>query len=216
MAVYAEANEVESQLDRMGLTLEGLQRVVSTAVGGFASTTSFHPTAAGGTFLYHEATAALRRLVMSSGSDWDYDEVDQQPRTFSSTRGLTIVVQSGDENTGLEEPEREPRPRHSKGAATGRKVATNSMQLTLFSLPHVTPKNDERPSGMLTWILLIAVVDGVARAELSLPNDVDDQGRPYAWEHRIVIPEQQVGSPVEQSGTHEAAPDVEVDVTWKQ
>lgn len=216
MAVYAEIEEVETQLEAMGLSLTGLTRVVSAAVGGFNSTTRFHASASGGTYLYHEATAALRRLVMPLGG-WDYDEEDWQPRTYSDERGIAIVVQSGDENTGIKEPEAEPRARHPKGSATARKVVTNSEQLALF--PVLLVARLEQASGeMLTWVLMICVESGVARAELSLPRQMGSDGRPCGWVHRIVLPELPIGAVPEDFSQRDVPPgtEVDVDVEWKQ
>ncbi|MET9268739.1 hypothetical protein [Kribbella sp. NPDC003557] len=218
MAVFAEIEEVESQLESLGLTRSGLERVVSAAVGGYTSTTRFHASSAAGTYLYHEATAALRRVLVPSNEDWDYDEQDQQPRVFSEVRGLTIVAQSGDEYTGLEDPDEEPRARHPKGAATARKVTVNSDQLALFPMSLLVSGADANaPSGMLTWVLLIAIVDGVARSELSLPNQVDKQGKACGWVHRILLPDHELGgAQAETTIGEEPTPDVEVDVEWKQ
>lgn len=216
MATYAEVEEVETQLEAMGLTLTGLTRVVSSAIGGFTSTTRFHASASGGTYLYHEATAALRRLVMPLGG-WDHDEEDRQPRTYSVERGIAIVVQSGDENTGIKEPEAEPRARHPKGSATARKVVTNSEQLALFPVPHAGRPN-QAAGEMLTWVLMICVEGEVARAELSLPRQMSADGRPCGWVHRIVLPELPLGATPEDFSRRDTPPgtDVDVDVEWKQ
>lgn len=213
MAVYAEKPAVESQLESMGLSLTGLTRVLAAGIGGFTSTTSFHGSAAPGTYLYHEATAALRRLLVPQG--WEHDEDDQQPRTFSVERGLTIVVQTGDEYTGIENPLQEPKPRHPKGMATARKVTANSEHPALFPVPHAAPAEDDR-SDMLTWVLLVAVGSEVVRAELSLPRLMGEDNKPCGWVHRICLPEQNLGAPVEATSTDVQAPDVDVDVEWKQ
>lgn len=216
VAVYAEVEEVETQLETMGLSLTGLIRVVSSAIGGFTSTTRFHTSASGGTYLYHEATAALRRLVMPLGG-WDHDEEDRQPRTYSVERGIAIVVQSGDENTGIEEPEAEPRARHPKGSATARKVVSNSEQLALFPVPHAA-RPDQAAGDMLTWVLMICVAGEVARAELSLPRQMSPDGRPSGWVDRIVLPELPIGATPEDLSQRETPPgtDVDIDVEWKQ
>ncbi|MEJ7831733.1 MAG: hypothetical protein WKF79_02370 [Nocardioides sp.] len=190
---------------------------MAAGVGGFTSATRFHGSAAAGTFLYHESTAALRRLVVPQG--WGYDEEDQQPRTFSVERGLTIVVQTGDENTGLLEPEAEPRPRHPKGVATARKVASNSEQLALFAVPQAAATEDDQEQGdTLTWVLLVAVGIEVARAELSLPRQMSEDGRPCGWVHRILLPEIAIGGPINDSPSKDghSETDVDVDVEWKQ
>ncbi|TIC86382.1 hypothetical protein [Nocardioides sp. GY 10127] len=218
MTIYANPSEATTQLEAMGIPLEGLQRVVAAAVGGKALTTSFHPSFAGGTYLYHEATAAIRRVLVPLG--WEHDEDDQQPRTFSADRQMSIVVQTGDENTGLLGGD-EPRARSPKGSATARKIEANRDQLTLFDLGPAHDGNSNG-NGMLTWVFLINVEADVARAELSLPRHVLADGRPCDLLHRIILPEYEIGTPVDADATPtpdvepDVEPDVDVDVAWKQ
>lgn len=209
MAAVSETREVLTKLEAMGLGLEGLQRVVSRGAGGYAATTEFHATSAPGTYLYHETTAALRRLLVPNG--WSPDELDRQPRVFNEECGVAIVVQTGDENTGVDGPE--PTTKHPKGQATVRKIEHNAAQLALFPLPtRVAPETE----GLLTWVLLVAIVDGKVRAELSLPHHMLS-GRPCGWLERILLPEQDLGGatpPLETTG--ESGPDIDFDIAWRQ
>lgn len=105
MRVYKEESDAQTRLQSLGLDLGGLQRVVAAGGGGWNSTTAFHPSSARGSYLYFETTAALRRLLVPAG--WEYDELDGQARIFNPGLGIGIVVQSGDELTGrmgIEQP----------------------------------------------------------------------------------------------------------------
>lgn len=209
---FVEQPDVETRLQQMGLTLEALQRVVRAAGGAYNSTTHFHPSAAPGTYMYHEGTAALRRSLVPLG--YDYDEYGRQPRTFSVEIGVTIVFQTGDENTGLLNGI-EPTTRHPKGNATRAKVSENDNQLALFNLANL-----EAPTTVtLTWIFLAAVVGDVVRAELSLPRAFSEDGKPSGWVERIVLPEEPLASTIrvtDPSATDENSTAVDVDVEWKQ
>lgn len=216
MAIIAEAPEVVSHLEGMGIPLTALTRAVATGAGGFNSTTRFHPRSGPGTYLYQEATAALRRVLESVG-DWDFDEDDRQPRTYSAARRISIVVQTGDENTGVDTGT-EPKTRNPKGAATFKKISSNSEQLSLFSpAPAVLPSAED--GQMLTWILLVAIVDDTVRAELSLPSGWTPGGKPCGWHLRILLPEQDLGGgaqidlsdPIDGAGLS-----TDIDVEWKQ
>jgi hypothetical protein len=209
--VLAEEQEVGSRLEQLGLSLDGLVRVVSAAAGGFNSTTAFHPTPSAGSYLYYEGTAAFRRLVIPDG--WEMDELDGQPRTFSRTLGLTVVVQSGDEMTGID-GEREPQTRHPKGPATARKVAVNG-QLDLFKIARPEAPED---LGLQTWVLLMAVVEGQMRGELSRPERMSPGSRPCGWSERILLPSQPMGGGAEFDLAEPVndAPDTDFDVSWQQ
>lgn len=206
----------DGRLAQMGLNVEQLERVVQAGVGGFASTTAFHPRSTPGTYLYHEATAAFRRAVKPSGF-WDFDEDDNQPRTFSETYGIAVVVQTGDENTGLIN-QYEPKARNPKGQATQKKVASNHDQPMLF---HMTPRQEDDGSPFSNWVLLIAIVaaqDGLAvRSELSLPRKMVGN-KPCGWLERIILPEAQVGDAeaVVNADGGESSPATDIDVVWKQ
>lgn len=202
----------DARLRSMGLTVEQLRSVVQASLGGYASTTAFHPRSAPGTYLYHEGTAALRRAVMPSG-DWDHDEDDNQPRTFSTLYGVAIVVQTGDDNTGLIN-RHEPKARNPKGFATEKKVASNHEQLVLFRM---TPRVEDDDAPFLNWVLLIAVEGGMMRSELSLPRSMAG-GKPSGWIERIILPDIELEGDdavvTADDGQMDLGPDI--DVAWKQ
>lgn len=212
MAEYIEQHDVQTKLESMGLTIEALSRVSVAVAGAFNSTTSFHPSAAAGTYMYHEGTAALRRVCVPLG--YDFDEDGHQPRTFSDALGVSIIFQTGDENTGLLTGT-EPTTRNPKGSATREKVSANSHQFALFNL--ATPETPEGVS--YHWVFLAAVVDGVVRAELSLPRDLTEDGKPCGWVERIILPEEPLaGDAATTTDTKPGEPtdDVDIDVAWKQ
>lgn len=215
MAVVDQAFEVQDHLTSMGLSASLLTRAVLAGAGGYNATTAFHPRSGPGTYLYQEATAALRRGVHGLG-DWAFDEDDRQPRTYSLDRGIAIVVQTGDENTGVNTG-RDPRTRNPKGIVTLTKVASNSNQLTLFNM--ATPKLPRQgPGDLLTWILLIAVVEDAVRSELSLPKEWSRDGKPCGWHLRLLLDEQPLGggSVIGSLENPEVVATPDISVAWKQ
>lgn len=214
MAIFAEEPEVRTQLERLGIPLAGLLGAIARGGGAHASTTELHASSAGGTYLYHETTFALRLLLSPLG--WICDEADGQPRCFSTARGISIVVQTGDEFTGIDGAA-EPMPRHPKGLATQRKVNENTQQLALFNFAAATEDATSGPG--LTWILLVVVDQGMVRAELSLPNALSADKRPCGWLDRILLPGQAVGGggvPFDISEPGDEGPETDIDVAWKQ
>lgn len=213
MSLHDEGPEVESRLAQMGLTLEGLLRVVRAAGAAYASTTAFHPSSGPGTYMYQECVAVLRRWLVPRG--WDHDEAGGQPRTFSAEYGVSIIIQSGDENTGVDTGT-EPRSRNAHGAATGQKIQDNNAQLTLpFAVSRPQVSEEQEGPAFFTWVLLLNVTDESIRAELSLPTDFQ-AGKPAAWAERILLPEQPFGEgePNVDEGDDEG-PENEVSVEWK-
>lgn len=215
MAEYLEQEEVQTRLEAMGLSIEALKRVVVSAAGAFNSTTRFHPSSAAGTYMYQEGTAALRRACVPLG--YDFDEDGHQPRTFSEERGVSIILQTGDDNTGVLTGV-EPTARNPKGTATKNKVSSNYAQMSLFNL--ATPESPD--TDMYNWVLLVAVVDDVVRAELSLPREVNSEGKPCGWVERILLPEEPLARDLatdeqpHKGDSDRATDDVEIDVKWKK
>ena len=202
----------DGRLRSMGLTVDQLETVVQASLGGYTSTTTFHARSASGTYLYHEGTAALRRAVMPSGH-WDHDEDDNQPRTFSALYGIAIVVQTGDENTGLIN-QHEPKARNPKGQATEKKVTSNHDHPVLFS---IAPRQEDDGTPFINWVLLIAVEGGVVRSELSLPRTMTG-GKPCGWIERIILSEIELGGgdAVVTTDEGDSGPIADIDVAWKQ
>lgn len=190
MLVHHDDDEVRSRVQELlGITPGRLQRVLQTGAEARRGTTAFHPRSYTGTSMWAETTAALRReLLVESG--WEMDEAGGQPRTFSMERRLNVVVQSGDDMTGVL-GERKPRTKHSKGSATVTKVRDN--QLALFAVAGPAAEEPELEDGdviesvLETWVLLLAEVDNELRAELSRPRGFDAAGHVNDWYERILL-----------------------------
>lgn len=212
MLLYAEEPEGRGRVEQLGLTVSGLNRVVSTCWAGWSMATGFHASSAAGTYMYHEGTAALRSTFVPGG-EWLWDERDGQPRIYNPVTQIAVIVQTGDERTG--QPGPDPSSRRPKGRATFRKVLMNG-QLEMFS---------EAEAGRLpitastrTWILLVAAYDGAVHAELSMPQHMGSDDRPCVWYDRILL--EQFGFDDDGTGffghAPVSAPDHDVDVTWQQ
>jgi hypothetical protein len=197
MQVIGDDGDVRPRVEQLlGVTVDHLARVTQAAAGGRNSATSLHPSSTAGSNMYYEGTAALRRELLPD-SAWDHDEANQQPRTFNNDRRIAVIVQSGDEMTGID-GDRAPRSKHGKGRATRQKVVDNR-QGYLFDLTRSDESADEQgdeqgdEQALDTWVLLLAEVEGELRAELSRPHAMDDAGRVSAWTERILLPATPLG-----------------------
>lgn len=188
MLVHYDNTEVQFRVQELlGIAPDRLQRVLRIGAEARRGTTAFHPRPYAGYSMWAETTAGLRReLLVESG--WKMDEDGGQPRTFNLARRLNVVVQSGDDMTGVL-GERKPRSKHSKGSATATKVRDN--QLALFpvvGLAAAEPEDGKNVEPVLeTWVLLLAEVKDELRAELSRPIGFDSGGHVNDWHERIIL-----------------------------
>lgn len=172
------------RLETLGLDLPRLQRVQEAALGGYQSATRFHPVNAAGLFLWLEATAALARVTVGEHAEngWTQDDLDQQRRVVNTETGVVIIVQTGDDLTGVENVTPSTRKR---GPATRAKVVANGEQLALFD--DLEQHGAAVPPVGLSWVLLLRVRDGALHAELSLPEAIGDDGLGWRWRERIIL-----------------------------
>jgi hypothetical protein len=103
-----------------------------------------------------------------------------------SPEGIAIAVATGDDNTGRREAV--PSTSSPKGPCTIEAVAVNQLVLDL-RLPGEedqikVPDAIQRQ----TWLLLIYLDRSEVRAELSLPQSLDEQDRVTGWRERIILP----------------------------
>lgn len=183
MLIRADEQDVRSRVEQLlGITVDHLGRVTQAAASGRNSTTEMHPRSSPGGYMYGEATAQFRRETVGV-TGWEFDESGGQPRTFNHERRISVIVRSGDEFTGMDTG-RDPRTKHTAGRETRAKVSVN--QLVAFDLGAVEAAEEAAP--LHTWVLLLGVVDGEVRAELSRPQDIDGAGHISAWTERVLLP----------------------------
>lgn len=217
MQVLSADEDVRPRIEQLfGITVDHLTRVTQAAAGGRNSATSLHPSSTAGSNMYYEGTAALRRELLPDAA-WDHDEANQQPRTFNNDRRIAVIVQSGDEMTGID-GDRVPRSKHGKGRATRQKIVDNRQEY-LFDLATPDESVDEQDDelALTTWVLLLAEVDGELRAELSRPYAMDEAGRVSAWTERILLPVTPLGGTFDMDLDREDESDQgdAFDVSWQ-
>lgn len=185
MTVVVTNEQSSNQLEDLGLQADGLTGVLRGCLAGYLSCTSLDAPTRAQTEVYFEAVRLLREWLLPLG--WGCDNVDQQPRVFNRDRGIAIVFASGDSNTG--QPFPHPRTRRAKGEATQTKIIVNQAQLSLaFEQDPSELANNDAPTGLTTYILLVSVDEEGLRAELSIPEDMDASGFIDTWTTRILLP----------------------------
>lgn len=179
--VYYEPDQVALRLARMDLTVLALREAITAGEIARLNCTSNMPLCFPGIAAWAHTVTALRDFLMPAG--WETSDAGNYPLIVHPSQNFAIGVATGNEDTGSRFTV--PKTKFPKGPATIERVEQNG--LTLFGEPvlvkHVEPATDES-----TWLLLIArFADGV-RSELSLPNNVGDDGRVDGWTERIIIP----------------------------
>lgn len=97
------------------------------------------------------------------------------------------MVMGGDENTGSQTTP--PQAARRRGPSTRDTMQCNGQEMLDVTLPLPRGWSDQEP---LTWVLVYHWSRRAPQlqAELSLARDLDEDGRTFAWHHRILLPEQ--------------------------
>lgn len=165
---------------------------MQSGISLFKSATEFHPVTTGGSRAWEEVVGIIRFRVVDKYDGWRAAQQNGMPVLINSSKAITIVITSGDENTGIVSAD-EPRTKNAKGQVTESFVGKN---LDLFSI--------EKDSNLVelssidshqTWVLLYTIdkEKSEVRFELSLPTSTalsGNQGRIKIceWQKRVLFP----------------------------
>ena len=171
-----------TRLAELGLDVGMIERVVRRADAEASTCTELDPPIMDGMTRWGRTTRFLREELVPRG--WTYDNPRNLARTIHPSGEFAIVAATGDEFTGLPGFGVQPSTKYRKGDATAAAVIRN-VQLA-FEFPDFTESAEPQGPGQ-TWILLFYADDHEFRAELSLPDRIQD-GRITSWAERIILP----------------------------
>lgn len=194
--IHKDADDVQTTLDTLGLTIGELHEAAKANFLAQASCTANDAPTASGFIGWNASVRVLREALLIKG--WDRKDIKNSPRVINPDGNVSIMFATGDEATGLSHAI--PRTKSHKGATTRSAVYSNESQRMLFSddaLPHVIPIAAVGHSNKSTWVFLVhSHIDEslenprhFVRCELSLPVGMDDAGHISAWSERIILPE---------------------------
>lgn len=149
---------VDRRLTELGLTKEGLIRVVLVARAERNNATDLHPANAPGTFAYHHAIAAIRREFI--GKKWEIDRRDGIETIRNDAIGIKVSFCNVDVACGKEHP----KPRSDKGAGAER--ASGPTLFEHAGADDLKPVVRVPAGGSALFYLM---VDQQGRAELTRP-----------------------------------------------
>lgn len=180
--VRSSEADVHDRLSELGLRIHDLIPAVHAYQHAIDSATPNYPPAGPGMVGWVMASTSLRETLCPQG--WAANDDGNYSRAVSPDGKMAIVVSSGDEWTGL--PHRAPKTRSAKGACAVAAADANRRQLSLFKWDD--EKVVQLVPGALTWYLLLFHSDDDIRAEMSLPQYVDDGEKIQYWAERIILP----------------------------
>lgn len=172
-------NEAESEIAKLGISLKFLERAIEEGFRAFSREGEDSPRTAGGYNAWSYILKQLRFDLRTSkwGDNHHSNGVDE---IRSLSRDVSIVVNTGDENTGM--ALKTPRPKNQKGTALQTRIETNNL---LFERNDITVPEPIDP--YQTWILLFYIdeEEKEIRYELSLPN-IYEKNTIVGWSKRII------------------------------
>ena len=180
--VYSHPAEVASRLRSLDLRLDALREAIRFGMGYAAEYTENDPSAAKGIMTWAKVNRGLRDSLRPQ--EWYRDDAHNYARTVHPDKKWAIAVSAGDYNTG--NPNQTPASKGQKGPITHHVVAVNQLQLDFWEM---VPDWDRRSADVCTWILLYHGIHDphTVRAELSLPEGLNDDGRITVWRERIIL-----------------------------
>ena len=197
--IYEDQSSLE-RLQSMGLTVDDFNFAVSRAIYESRRSSPLHPRTSAMSRAWEEVVAALRESLLSGLKGWNYIFNSGLEYTINSKLGLSIIVTSGNKDTGVFEGF--PKSKNAKGAATENMISRN---LDLFNADE--QEDIEEFSGTLidstkTYVFLYYFELGAqeVHCELSLPSamsGINGHTKISAWSERIILPAVPFSSAVE-------------------
>ena len=198
-AVRWDVAEVEARLAELGFTIGELAGAVTDGHAARENCPPNYPPVVRGLVGYGATISGLRDRKLAHG--WKKSDYRNFSTVFHEGRRIAVTVAMGDDATGRR-GSRDPRTKHDHGQilveAANRNV--DRRQLDLFKKPTPPEAIEElaiQPSA--TWLLLVAVVGGEIRSELSLPSPLSEDGYAETWLERNILPPIPLAGPIEPS-----------------
>jgi hypothetical protein len=189
--MHVKEHEIVGRLDALGLTATILRDAVDEGVAPVLACTKNDPEQLPGILGWGKVTRALRDRLVSQPFNWTRANHRGQPSTVRPGNAVAIVVASGTPETGTGE---RPATRSTKGPATQAAIADNALTFGAMDeefkkLDEVVKKAAPSASPAQTWMLLYFIDEEgeEIRAELSLPDHMDEDGYVDSWRERILL-----------------------------
>jgi hypothetical protein len=210
--VHKHPHDARRRLAELGVSVEALIRSLRAGHVARLSCTDNDPPFIAGTEAWRFVVRTLRDELLPK--KWRKADPGNYSLVISDVRKLSIVVASGDIFT--RDSRGTPTTKNPKGLYTEAATIRNRYdQPDLF--PETLPENVRRAALALeyqTWILLVFITDDEFRAELSLPNEIEDD-QIVSWYERIFVPDDFDDPGASVKPVDDSGPDIDVPVRRK-
>jgi len=205
--IIRESRDVESALNRIGLTRDIVAEIALSAAAARAESLSVDPSSAPGILSYIHGVRAIRLNLLKRG--WRESRQGNVESTVNDDLGVQICFQNVDIACN---DYRKPNAISGKGTASRRLVAAG--QGDLFE-----PPVDHLPvsffgSTPTVWIICVSVEGFSVRAEVSCPKNFE--GTQFEDFHqRIFVLDESFEPPIKRESVDEDIDDFDVEITRK-
>ena len=184
---------VREQLALLRLTPEDLIDAIKFGEGHRALCTPDDPRGFPGMTAWARTVRGLRTGRLRKDG-WTADDSGNYPTLLNPDKTLAIAVATGDDGTGIYDPERPfdyPRLKYTKGTMTRLAVERNSETPYMFPDMEEDAKAKraklEATANRITWMLMRRRNSDTVYSEFSLPWKISDAGQVESWKHRIIL-----------------------------
>ena len=213
--IHITPQSVDEALKGLGLVQAQLLEAITEGILARTNCTPNDPPFFPGQLQWARTVRVLREVLAPLG--WRRSNKGNFCTVVEPGKRFAIAVATGNDQTGVDEDDDGPSTKRRRGPHTAEAVGKNAtVQLLLFTPEELEQQDAETPDGAegiavearATWILLFLVVGDEIRAELSLPDSIDEDGRIDGWRVRIILDAQRLGD-----GHAQPAPDFGPDPT---
>jgi hypothetical protein len=202
----ADPAQVEDRLRKIGVPLEALHEAIRQGELARASCTKNDAITAPGYLAWERTLRTLREQLAPLG--WTVSRRGRLETAASPDGETAITVATGDD--GVSQAAKIPKTKSVKGTATAAAIANNVGWL----FPELAPPA-VAPPPRATWVLLLHRAAECVLSELSLPTEMDEDGRVAGWRERILLPAVPVDQPPEPTKRATDEDDVVVEVSLR-
>ncbi|QTL40567.1 hypothetical protein HGO23_04030 [Xenorhabdus budapestensis] len=179
-------DESVTNVTKSGITDVALRAAIDDGLLEIRKSTDLDAKTDPGSRAWGAVIRGLRRELLADNNEWSFSFVRGLNLTHNKAKGLNIIVMSGDKYTGL--PDRSPKSKNPKGAATGTLVGEN---YDLFYEQDTVVQISDIDS-TINYVLLYFFDFGnkEVRYELSIPIGMTESAgktRIAAWKERNIF-----------------------------
>jgi hypothetical protein len=211
--IYDVAADAMRRFQELGVAVEALQKALTAAHAARIGTTANDAPQIPGTYAWGAAVRTLRDELCPRG--WRKADPHNFSLVVNDSRRINIAVESGDALTRIRRPDMAPRTKSVKGLYVEAAALRNRIEGDLF--PETLSEDLRKVAAILeypTYIFLIYTTDTEYRAELSLPDEVDDK-QIVSWKKRIFVPDTDDPLKERKPVPGEDLPDIDIPVRRK-